>query len=161
MLDGSGRLLAEGVPLGPAAFPLGMSVRVKPGTYRFSVVARDRAPLTYELLSAFEPTPRVAAKPPPPPPRPRKVRIPVLEREESRSGGSNVLLAEGRDRQLLPCLKGKLLDGSQVIGEIELLEIFEEGSRARVVGSLRGTITSRTVAEIEIPVRASDRPRCD
>ena len=164
LLDGEGRIVAQGVP-GPDGGDsrLQMSADVRRGTYRFSVVSvQGRAPLPYEFASSFEPAPPPApVSVRPPPPRFRTRRVPVFELEPGRGSTSNVLLGEGSAQDLVPCLRGKLLEGGEVIGQIELFEVFPDGSRARVIGGLRGSISSRTVAEISIPLRSADRPRCD
>jgi hypothetical protein len=116
------------------------SVTVPPGTR-----AQD-----YQL--AFESQLRAAPPPLPPPPTGKTQRWTVLEVEKK--GGTaetRVLIDGGRRDALKSGLRGRLVDGQRTLGRIVVVEVFEEGSRARVEGPLAGDITPETVAEIEVP----------
>lgn len=75
----------------------------------------------------------------------------VLEVEAPRGGPTSVLLDGGRGDDLHTGLRGRLIQGGVAIGRIEIVEVFDEGSRARVEGPLGGEITAETVAEIDVP----------
>jgi hypothetical protein len=47
-------------------------------------------------------------------------------------------------------MSGELVEGEHSIGEIEVLEIYEEGSRARILGVLSEEITLDTMAVIDL-----------
>jgi hypothetical protein len=48
-------------------------------------------------------------------------------------------------------LRGRLVDGGRELARIEIEEVFAEGSRARIRGTLQGPVTPSTLAEIEVP----------
>jgi hypothetical protein len=76
----------------------------------------------------------------------------VLEVEKKGgAAATNVLIDGGRRDALRAGLRGRLVDGQRTLGRVVVVEVFEEGSRARVEGPLSGDITPETVAEIEVP----------
>jgi hypothetical protein len=105
----------------------------------------------YSLRGAFKPAP---APPPPPPPAPRfeTRRAAVLEVEGERTQQQSVLLDVGEAAQLRPGMRGVLLDAGKKLGQVVIVNVYPDGSRARVDGALAGPITPRTVAEIQVPL---------
>ncbi len=153
LLEPSGRQLAQASAragtTGGAELPL--VTPVQPGTYVFSVAAPGtRKRIDYRVSAAFR-----AAPQPPPEPRRRNVTktlsTAVLEVEGKRS----VLLEAGARTGIRSGQGGKLVDDGRVIGEIVVIEVYNDGSRARIESGLSGSITPRTRAEIQIP----DAPR--
>jgi hypothetical protein len=116
------------------------SVVVPPGT-------RSQA---YQLT--FESQLRAAPPPVPAPPTGKTQRWTVLE-VDKRGGTAEtrVLIDGGRRDAIRNGQRGRLVDGQRTLGRIVVIEVFEEGSRARVEGPLSGEITPETVAEIEVP----------
>jgi hypothetical protein len=84
-----------------------------------------------------------------PAPATKTQRWTVLEVESGAQ--TSVVIDGGRRDALRAGLRGRLLDGDRTLGRVVVVEVFEEGSRARVEGPLAGAITPDTVAEIEVP----------
>jgi hypothetical protein len=118
--------------------------KVMPGVYMVSVsTPADKAGvMDYELRVGF------AAKPPPPVARFRQVSAVVLEVE----GGNAVLIDKGRRQGLAKGQQGRLVDSGEKIAEIEIVDVYPDGSRARIRGELTGKITPSTVAEVDVPL---------
>ncbi len=143
------------------------AAETEPGSL-FAVVSSPggKLALRYRVRAAFEP----AAPPPPPPPPPPPTEVPppppplvetrsgaVLEVE--RGGGEQAVLIElGAAAGIKPGLRGRLLDGGRELGAIVVLEVYPDGSRARVEGALLGQISASTTAEIEIPLDPPPAP---
>lgn len=144
-----------------------IEVLKKPGLYYLKVAGlagiEDR--LSYKLSvtsvrakkpRSHRPTRTTGGTPPPlplpvaPPPKPRIVDVEVLEVERGADGEPvAVLLEVGTGDGVEPGLRGRLLDRGQRIGRIEIVDVYAEGSRARLVGGLSAPITLDTTAEIE------------
>jgi hypothetical protein len=62
-----------------------------------------------------------------------------------------VLIDGGREDGLRAGQRGRLVDGKRTLGALVVVDVFDEGSRARIEGALSGEITADTVAEIEGP----------
>jgi hypothetical protein len=75
----------------------------------------------------------------------------VLEVE----GKRNVLLEAGAKSGIRSGQSGKLIDDGRVIGEIVVTEVYNDGSRARIEAGLSGSVTPRTVAEVQVPATPS------
>lgn len=82
------------------------------------------------------------------PPRPTVSRWTVLQVE---GRGAHVLIDGGRRDGLRAGLRGRLREGERMLGRLVVVDVFEEGARARIEGPLAGSITPDTVAEIEGP----------
>jgi hypothetical protein len=149
LLDPTGRQVAretaKASTTGGAA--LALVTPVEPGTYLFSIAAPGtRRRIDYRVSAAF----RAAPPPRREPRRPNATKTlstAVLEVEGKRS----VLLEAGARSGIRSGQNGKLIDDGRVIGEIIVIEVYNDGSRARIEGGLSGSITPRTRAEIQIP----------
>jgi hypothetical protein len=144
---------ADGAALAEATGDSSASARklhseVTPGPVLVSVAATDpQAELAYSIRAKFTPAP------PPKPPEPRfeTRRAAVLEVEGRAGAQMFVLLDAGEDAQLRAGMRGKLVDGGKSLGSIVIQDVYPDGSRARIDGVLAGSITPRTVAEIQVP----------
>jgi len=135
--------------------------RVEPGVYRLLVEAeeRDDGLLSYEVLTSLREPPRRPARrraPEPPPPEPARpepswVDAEILEVEREGGEARFVLIDAGRPKGVRSGLSGRLLQQGESIGEIEIVEVYDAGSRARIRGTLDGTITIDTRAQIAVP----------
>jgi hypothetical protein len=83
------------------------------------------------------------------PPSPNYIESDLLEIERSGGEPVAVLLEAGASEGLTRGMVGELLDRGQVIGSLEIIAVYEEGSRARIVGELSVPITIETSARIQ------------
>jgi hypothetical protein len=115
-----------------------------PGVYMVSLStpAESAGVMDYEIRVAFTP------KPAPEGPRYRQVSAVVLEVE----GGKVVLIDKGRRQGLAVGQRGRLLEAGQKIGDIEIVDVYSDGSRVTIHGELSGEITPSTVAEVDVPL---------
>lgn len=150
--DASGNALDRSQNFGGTEVKL--SAPVSAAEYYFAVAANDpQDPLSYSITAEFVPLP-----PPPPPPEPRfeTLRAAVLEVEGWGTDPQAVLIELGRRDGMQPGLRGRLVNGEATIGEIVIDEIYPEGSRARVAGGVRSPVTSKTRAEIDVPIESGE-----
>ena len=77
----------------------------------------------------------------------RTSRWTILEVDEDGA----LLIDGGRQDGLRAGQRGRLVDGKRTLGSLVVVDVFDEGSRARIEGTLSGEITADTVAEIEGP----------
>jgi hypothetical protein len=91
-----------------------------------------------------------AAKPPvsQPPRGAPLVRAEVLDVEQEEGQPIFVLLDAGEPERIEVGMRGRLQDSGTILGEIEIVEVYRDGSRARLLGELSGEITIDTAAEI-------------
>ncbi|HTF36461.1 MAG TPA: hypothetical protein VK714_22485 [Myxococcota bacterium] len=151
----------------------GLEARVdKPGVYFLEIAEPpDAGALGYELRVNFQ----AEAPPPPPPPPPKKkehragarpAEAPAPPRTQKLSGTvistegaagkvEAVLIDLGTPRGLKPGMRGRLVDHGRPIAEIEVVEVYRGGSRARIDGYLSGSIGPSTVVEIDLPTGSS------
>lgn len=123
-------------------------------------------PIPYEIRAEFTPRQRpqprpkpappprqVEPRPPPPPPEPKYTTLTTSVVEVERAQGSSqfATIRGGRDSGLRPGLRGRLLEGGGVIGRFTIVEVYGAGSRVRVDGGLSGSVSSRTVVEVDVP----------
>jgi hypothetical protein len=94
--------------------------------------------------SAPKPTPA----PRPPPPRPVHLESEILEVERDGGEPTAILLEAGTSQGVQPGQSGELIEAGQVIGRIEIVDVYSAGSRARIVGGLRSPITLETRARL-------------
>jgi len=49
-------------------------------------------------------------------------------------------------------MRGRLVEGGKTIAAIVIQDVYPDGCRARIEGSLAGQITPHTTAEIDVPL---------
>ena len=76
----------------------------------------------------------------------------VLEVETASGQPRFVIIDGGRKNGLQRGFRGRLIEGGRSIAEIEIVEVYDDGSRARIATELADRITPRTAAEIDVPV---------
>ena len=148
---------------------------LNPGFYLIGVESPDRAKaMAYELTPRFaetvieesapEPTIRkkktVTPRKPIEPiePRVRRVDAEVLEVEGQLSAPTAVLLDIGRARGVFQGMSGELMEGDDLVGRIEVLDVYDEGSRARLSSPLLRPITPRVKAILLFPDENGSAP---
>ncbi len=62
------------------------------------------------------------------------------------------MIDRGRADGLGPGMRGRLIDDGRPIATVEIVDSYEEGSRARIEGALLAPIRPDTRAEIDVPV---------
>jgi len=144
---------------------------LEPGLYYLSVWSRgeNKDMLSYKV-SARAKTRRVSKKrysrpkkiqkqprPPPPPPVFVTINADILELERSGGEPNAVLLEASRADGIRPGDRGRLVEGERVIGELEVVDVYDEAIRARIVGGLSAPITFDTRAELNKPTGAAGR----
>ncbi|MBW2271396.1 MAG: hypothetical protein JRH16_22820 [Deltaproteobacteria bacterium] len=72
----------------------------------------------------------------------------VLDVEQEGGEPVYVLLDAGEPQKVRVGMHGRLHEGEATIGEIEIIEVYRDGSRAKLLGALGGEITIDTAAEI-------------
>lgn len=164
LTDAQGATLARDQTIGRTA--ISVSAEVSPATYLIAVAsghpeARFDYTVTARLVEPPPPPPpppavkkpvrRAPAVVKPPPPRFETRRAEVLELEESGPHGRAVLLDAGSTQGLSVGLRGRLLDGGRTIATLTIVEVYPEGSLARVDGG-PDTIAVSSAAEIDIPL---------
>jgi hypothetical protein len=82
----------------------------------------------------------------------------VIEIEGSPATPEAVLIDKGSEAGLRRGLEGRLYDAGQEIGRIEVVEIYPEGARAEIRGTLSAPVTPATRAKIDIPLDGTDSP---
>jgi hypothetical protein len=75
----------------------------------------------------------------------------VLEVEAERGRPRFVIIDGGRRNGHREGFRGRLIERGRFIAEIEIVDVFDEGSRARIATELVGAITPQTMAEIDVP----------
>jgi len=160
LVDGGGADLTRAEAAGSA--PAVLVRKVTEGSYFVLIEpldAKRKGPQPYTLRVVHEaPKPKppepVALPPPPPPPEPRfqTLTTAILEVEGPPGRPSQVLLEGGRSAGLRQGLQGRIVDGGRVIAPVEITEVFEGGSRARLIGPAAGRITPSSEVQIDVPV---------
>ena len=158
LADATGATLARDQTIGRTA--ISVSTDVRPATYLIAI-ASDHPDARFD----YTVTARLVRPPPPPrakparkptkapakpPPRFETRRAEVLEVDESGPHGRAVLLDAGEKHGLRVGQRGRLLDGGRAIATLEIVEVYPEGSLARIDGGPTAIGVSSTV-EIEIP----------
>jgi hypothetical protein len=129
-----------------------MSWSGDPGPY-FVAVSSDAAqpPLRYDIVARYQ-----RARPPEEsPPRFETTSWMVLEVEAEGGQPRFVIIDGGRRNGLRKGLRGRLIEHGRFVAEIEIVDVFDEGSRARIATELADQITPQTAAEIDVPVGGS------
>jgi hypothetical protein len=78
----------------------------------------------------------------------------VLEVETGSGRPRFVIIDGGRRSGHRAGFRGRLVEGGRFVAEIEIIDVFEDGSRARIETELAGAITPQTTAEIDVPAGA-------
>ena len=76
----------------------------------------------------------------------------VLEVEAASGRPRFVIIDGGIKNGLQRGFRGRLVERGRSIAEIEIVEVYDEGSRARIATELADRITPQTAAEIDVPV---------
>ncbi|MEM7412551.1 MAG: hypothetical protein AAF430_20135 [Myxococcota bacterium] len=118
------------------------------GRYTLAVKTPETgsARFDYEIRVQLEPKPVVRKQAP----RFRKVRASLLEIETLPDGREAVLLDKGKAAGLARGQRGRLLQGGRKIADIEVIDVYRDGSRAAIRGSSSG-VNASTVAEVDVP----------
>ena len=137
----------------------GRAVQVRapvPAGTAYTVVRLTQGDLGYtiraRLLRAREPAPAPREPAPPPPPRTRDVTGSVIE-VEGHGASQKVLIDKGKPDGIQVGQRGRLVDGGRKIADIEIIQVFPDGSRARMLGKPSGVIKGSTRAVVKVPVR--------
>ena len=155
LADAKGKIVANARAIGTE--PAELEWRVAPGSYYVAVTPIDpkqKGAQTYEVRATYEapPPPPPAPPPPPPPPKFETHTSAVLEAEGPAGRPTTVLLEAGRAAGMRAGLRGRLVDAGRTIGEIEIIEVYDQGSRARLAAPPTAPITPTTEAQIDVPV---------
>jgi hypothetical protein len=128
---------------------VGMTWSADPGAY-YVAVSSSPAPtgLQYKIVAWYQP----AASREEPQPRFETTSWMVLEIEAEMGEPRFVVIDGGRINGLLEGFRGRLIERGRSIAEIEIVDVFDEGSRARIATELVDQITPQTAAEIDVPV---------
>jgi hypothetical protein len=165
LVDGGGADLSRAEAVGDAAAAI--TSKATEGNYFVLIEPLDpkrKGATPYSLRVAFEapkpkvkpsppPPPPVVRQPPPPPPPPRfqTLTTAILEIEGPPGRPTHVLLEGGRSAGLRAGLAGRIVDGGRTIAPVEITEVFEGGSKARIVGPPAGRITPASEVQIDVP----------
>jgi hypothetical protein len=144
---------------------------------RVSARGADPGPLGYDVVAFHEPAaPSPPVRRAPPAPSPRPVPLPkepapapepapavapepsrshdvlveaeVLDVEVGEDGATFVLLDRGEPHGVRKAMRGGLRIGDEPIGDFVVVEVYRDGSRARIEGDLQADVGIDTVAEI-------------
>jgi hypothetical protein len=174
LTDGEGVKLGDGKSgKGPLA---GLQAHAdRPGMYFVAIEAvPDSVAFGYDLRVSFTPdppppppprkpketkhrppsAPSSTTSPPPPPPPPRIEKLTGVVIEVEGASGQKVdavLIDLGAQRGVQQGMRGRLLERGRPIANIEVIEVYRTGSRARVDGYVSGAIGASTVVEVEVP----------
>jgi hypothetical protein len=119
-----------------------------PGAYFVAISAGPtKAVLQYEIVARYQP----AAARDDSRPRFETISSMVLEVETERGRPRFVILDGGRRNGFRQGFRGRLVERGRFVAEIEIVDVFDEGSRARIATELVGAITPQTMAEIDVP----------
>jgi hypothetical protein len=175
VVDESGDEIAR--PVDDSARPRRVVFDADIGTYRLHVTSRgnDQGLLRYEVVAFLAPGAAPGRRPPPIDVRPAErsapsgsksggsnpaiattppgstnvfVRAEVLDVESEPGGARFVLLDKGLPSGLREQMRGALLDAGEPIGRFVIVEVYEDGCRARIEGQLAREVGIDTLAEI-------------
>lgn len=125
-----------------------------PGLYYVRIVGHDKKDdqLSYKIVAKQvykrRSAPRAPRKRAPPPP-PTFFESEVLEVERAGGEPVAVLIEAGTAQGMVPGQTGELIEGDVVIGKLEIVDVYAEGSRARILGGLTAPITLDTRARLQ------------
>lgn len=126
--------------------------RVFEQSYLVSVVSAPGAGrFDFSITASFDAL--VAAPAPAREPEPQFVthRSQVLEAVGYGRETTAVLIESGAQHGMEVGYEGRLVDGGAEIGRVVIEQVYADGSRARVEGSLEAPVTHATIAEIQVP----------
>lgn len=128
---------------------------LEPGLYYLHVFALDKSDiqLSFKLRAKDYRRPQRAKKKAPRPPPLVALPTEILEVERSDGEPSAVLLDAGSDQGAALGQRGELVEGGQVIGQLEIIDVYPDGCRAKIVGGLTAPISLQTSARIMKPAR--------
>ena len=75
----------------------------------------------------------------------------VLDVEETAGVPSAVMIEAGEPDGVEAGMLGELFEGDEVIGQIEIVDVYPTGSRARIVGPLSAPVSFDTFSRIRVP----------
>lgn len=104
-----------------------------------------------EFTPRAQPKPQPAVAKPPPPPPMTVFASKVVEFAQGQGETQFATITGGTQAGLRVGLRGRLKDGSQVIGTFQIVEVFSAGSRVRIDGRLAAAVTGQTVVEVDVP----------
>jgi hypothetical protein len=152
LVDDDGTELALEASSGqPAAVEFGRPVAPRSYLLKLGAEPGVRA-FDFSITVGFE-----AAPPPPPPPEPEPEpefethTTHVLEAEGYGQDTAAVLIESGARHGMQVGFPGRLVEGDREIGRVVIEQVYPDGSRARVQGTLLAPVTHATLAEIEVP----------
>jgi hypothetical protein len=125
--------------------------QVGPGSY-LSRVRVESGAMNYEIRASMLRPPRPEKRVEPPRPVYRTISARIIEIEGRSERDQRVLIDQGETAGLRRGQKGRLVDKGRTLAELEIVEVFAEGSRARVIGRMKGVVSGETRAEIQVPV---------
>jgi hypothetical protein len=126
-----------------------------PGAYLVAVSSGPtQADLQYDIVAWYQPAREAAAREDSGP-RFQTSSWMVLEVESEMGRQRFVIIDGGRKNGLHRGFRGRLIERGRAIAEIEIVDVFEEGSRARIATELVDRITPQTAAEIDVPAGAA------
>jgi hypothetical protein len=102
--------------------------------------------MSYELRVLFRPKPEEKE------PQFERVSALVLEIEPRAEGGEALTIDKGLKAGIARGQRGRLLEKGEAIGEIEVLDVYDDAARVAIVGVLRAPITPSTIAEVDVPL---------
>ncbi len=150
LVDGSGESIASHESDGKAE--RAVEVDVAKGQYLVSIrSAIPGIPFSYRVTSGFEPAPR-------PRPQPRKPRFEarsatILEAEGWGTDVEALLIDLGSTHGVRPGLTGRLIDSGKTIGAIVIEQVYPDGSRASIEGTLSRPLGPESRAVVMVPVK--------
>lgn len=115
----------------------------------YKLIVRKPAPVKPKATAPRSAPAKPKAKAAPPPAR--IIESAVIEVERQGGEPSFVLIEAGSAAGVERGLAGELVDGGRSIGRIEVVDVYEAGSRARILGGLSAPITLDTVAKLRKP----------
>lgn len=126
-----------------------IELEVDPGShFRYVLHARLRS----DIAADRPPGPTESrGRAPSPTPMSTAVAARIIEFEERPGGTQAVVLDLGEADGMTVGLRGRLLRGRDSIAEIEVREVYPDGSRAQILEGAAGDITKASSAEVDLP----------
>ena len=135
---------------------LGLAAHLQRGLYLVEVrdgrVSRRAKPLNYDIFAHYERWEPPPEPTPIPEPQFETLTSEVLEVVARPNQPDTVLLSKGSSDAVREDLYGRLIkDGAEIV-EIQIIEVYPDGSRARLLDYPVEPIDHTTMAEIDIPI---------